>query len=214
MNAANKERLAAVLRGDKVLPPLKDEGRPLPPKTLAARRAKTAKTAEDYKLSKTFPNSAPDPTAPLLLPANPKSIRMDRPQKLVLIAREYVSHGCEMAPFLKEAYPMLGEVERARLAVRITTDPRFKQAVEDALLEPGLDERSRGKLVRLLWQWAESDDPIKAPTAVRILAKSMIAEKTDDDKDKPQPLPLSGLEAGMKRMGLMGPPVKDEEAVQ
>jgi hypothetical protein len=27
-------------------------------------------------------------------------------------------------------------------------------------------------------------------------------------------LPLSGLEAGMKRMGLMGPPPKDEEAVQ
>ena len=225
MRQIYKDRLAAQMRGDAVLPPLPVDN--VMKQRRAEKRKKLAAIGTE-NLTGHDQNEPKDPegfstnekkviSGTSALPPNAASIRMDRPRTVALLARRYIAEECNMDVVVAKAYAKLDERAREQLADRILRDPRFKQAVEDAMLEPGLDERNKAKLERLLWQWAEGDDPVFAPAAVRILAKAMIPEK-GTETEKVQPLPLSGLEKGMEKMGLFGTtpsrPDDDEESVQ
>lgn len=139
----------------------------------------------------------------------PRSLRMDRPETMGLLVNSYILHGCDLDWCLQSNYPTLPEEDRAALKLRIESDDRFKKAVAAALSTPGLDDSSRDEFVREMWTWLKSRDKVLAPTAARILGRGFIGEKPSDDK--PQPLPLAGVEAGVRAMGLHD---EDKEVVQ
>jgi hypothetical protein len=119
------------------------------------------------------------------------------------VADVAVRNGLDMERAVEEMRPELPPAQVAETAQTLQCDPNVKAAIEKALEKRGLDEASKAHFVSILWKYAESidlNDEKKTLAAWRILGRGFVAEKVV--VDKPEALPLAGLEAGLKRMGL------------
>jgi hypothetical protein len=94
-------------------------------------------------------------------------------------------------------------VQKAQTAHELENDPNVKAAVQIELERLGLDAESKEQYIRLLWRYAASEkfeDEKRQLTSLRLLGKAFLPEQLQ--VEKPEPLPLSGLDEGLRRMGL------------
>ncbi len=98
-----------------------------------------------------------------------------------------------------------GEKEEAtyavgKLAEKLESEPHIKAAIQKELSTSGLDDASQAEFLKEVWfQFRHGQKDLKK-VAMRVLAKGFITDKAGDDK--PQPLRIEGMEAGVKKMGL------------
>jgi hypothetical protein len=129
--------------------------------------------------------------------------RTSRESVANLVANAAVQNGLDLEKTVQELRPELPTAQAAIVAEQLEHDPHLKQAIQRTLQKRGLDENSKEHFVSILWRYAEStdvNDEKKTLAAWRILGRGFIAEQVV--VDKPETLPLAGLEAGLKRMGL------------
>ncbi len=86
------------------------------------------------------------------------------------------------------------------LAEKLESDPNIQAAIQKELSTSGLDNASQAEFLKEVWfQFRHGVKDLKK-VAMQVLAKGFITDKAGDDK--PQPLRIEGMEAGVKRMGL------------
>jgi hypothetical protein len=109
---------------------------------------------------------------------------------------------------VRELKPELDSYEVSQVVAKLQKDPHIQAAVQKELEKLGLDEESKLKYVQLLWRYAASEAPENEKrqlTSLRLLGKAFLPQQVQIDK--PETLPLKGLDEGLKRMGL------DDDAV-
>ena len=104
---------------------------------------------------------------------------------------------------VRELKPELDSYEVSQVVAKLQKDPHVQAAVQKELEKLGLDEESKLKYVQLLWRYAASEAPENEKrqlTSLRLLGKAFLPQQVQIDK--PETLPLKGLDEGLKRMGL------------
>ena len=90
--------------------------------------------------------------------------------------------------------------EVGKLADKLENEPHIQAAIQKELSTSGLDDASQAEFLKEVWfQFRHGTKDLKK-VAMQVLAKGFITDKAGDDK--PQPLRIEGMEAGVKRMGL------------
>jgi hypothetical protein len=136
-------------------------------------------------------------------PERAAHFRTSRESVSAFVAGVAVKNALDMERTVQELRPQLPPAQVAETAQTLQSDPNVKAAIEKALEKRGLDEASKAHFVSILWRYAESidlSDEKKTLAAWRILGRGFIGEKLE--VDKPEALPLAGLESGLQRMGL------------
>ena len=101
---------------------------------------------------------------------------------------------------VRELKPALDSYE---VAAKLQKDPHVQAAVQTELKRLGLDAESKEKYIQLLWRYAASEAPEhekRQLTSLRLLGKAFLPEQVQIEK--PEALPLRGLDEGLRRMGL------------
>jgi len=104
---------------------------------------------------------------------------------------------------VRELKPELDSYEVSQVVAKLQKDPHVQAAVQTELKRLGLDAESKEKYVQLLWRYAASEAPENEKrqlTSLRLLGKAFLPEQVQ--VEAPETLPLSGLDEGLKRMGL------------
>jgi hypothetical protein len=130
--------------------------------------------------------------------------RTNRPNVAEFVAGVAVKNALDMEKTVEELKPDLSPMEVAVTAHKLENDPRVTAAIEKTLQKRGLDEQSKQHYVALLWRYAESEAPAdekRQLTALRILGKAFVGENIT--VDKPETLRISGLEEGLRHMGVL-----------
>lgn len=136
-------------------------------------------------------------------PERAAHFRTNRESVSNLVANAAVQNGLDMEKTVRELRPELPPAQAAIVAEELQHDPNVQQAIQKTLQKRGLDEASKEHFVSILWRFAESNDvndERKTLAAWRILGRGFIAEKVV--VDKPEELRLTGLDEGLRRMGL------------
>jgi hypothetical protein len=132
-----------------------------------------------------------------------KYVRTDRPSVANFVAGAIVKNFMDVERAVEEIKPDLSPVQKAQTAHELEKDPNIQAAVQIELKRLGLDAESKEQYIRLLWRYAASELPENEKrqlTSLRLLGRAFLPEQVQIDK--PETLPLVGLEAGLKRMGL------------
>ena len=157
---------------------------------------KTAKPSGplDFRPTTKRANSKPPSSAPEL------RLRPDKPYGAKHIA-SVVIH-CAMD--FDAAVRMLTrgwEIDEFKIATYVEqceSSPLVKKYIEEELSSSGLDENSKTAYVTLMWQWLRNGNEEERKKAATILGKGFIGERVT--VAKPEPLPIEGLDAGVKQM--------------
>src|SRR5262249_15617051 len=132
-----------------------------------------------------------------------KYVRTDRPSVANFVAGTIIKNFFDVERAVEKIKPDLSPVEKAETAHALEQDPKVQAAVQTELERLGLDEASKKKYVALLWRYAVAEEPEhekRQLTSLRLLGKAFLPDQVQIEQ--PQALPISGVEAGLKRMGL------------
>jgi hypothetical protein len=133
-----------------------------------------------------------------------KYVRTENPTVANFVAGAIVQNFMDTERAVREIKPGLSPAQVAETAHKLERDPLVQREIQKTLEKRGLDENSKEHFVDLMWRYAESEKPEdekRQLQAMRILGKAFIADQVQ--VDKPETLRLAGLEAGLKKMGLL-----------
>jgi hypothetical protein len=98
-----------------------------------------------------------------------------------------------------------------KLAEKLENEPHIRAAIQKELSTSGLDDASQAEFLKEVWfQFRHGTKDLKK-VAMQVLAKGFITDKAGDDK--PQPLRIEGMEAGVKKMGLFDEKAEDAKDI-
>jgi len=101
--------------------------------------------------------------------------------------------------------PDFPEHKQAALAHQLECDPNVQSAVQLELSKRGLGAEDKQRYVSMLWQMAGDTRPQSEKLrlqALRLLARVFLPEGQPAGSQKPEPLLVSDLDAGLERMGI------------
>lgn len=84
------------------------------------------------------------------------------------------------------------------IARNMQDSPEIQAAIEAELTIHGLDDKSKEAFVHELWDWLRSENDVRAVKAAGVLGRGFIAERIN--VDKPEQLPIEGMEDAVKSM--------------
>lgn len=130
-------------------------------------------------------------------PLRPFTIRSKH--TLVLVARALIVNHLDTDAAVRMMFPRDTQERQIQTAEYLDAHPDVQVEIEDQLKVIGLDGGSKDAYIKEMWTWMWSQDNELKQTAARILSKAFMPEKADE---QPKMLPIKGIEAGLKRMGL------------
>jgi hypothetical protein len=122
-------------------------------------------------------------------------IRTQNPKVANFVAGVAVKNFLDMEKAVEEIRPKLTPYQIAETAQKLERDPYVQGAIQKTLEKRGLDEKSKGHFVDLLWRYAESEDPSdekRQLQSMRILGKAFVGENVH--VEKMQPLKIQGAD--------------------
>lgn len=119
---------------------------------------------------------------------------------LRMVARALIVNHLDFEATVRMLFPRDTPERKFQTMQYLQEHPDLMAEVEEQLRVPGLDETSKTEFVREMWRWLWSGDNELKGTAARILGKAFMPEKS---KETPEPLKLSGMDDGLRQMGLL-----------
>lgn len=128
----------------------------------------------------------------------PNGRRFSCPETAKLAARALIKHGLNATQAAMELRPHLTTESARTVGSRMMKTPQVLEELEKQMSPRGLDEKSKDRYVKILWEWLEGTDRPKAQTAARILGKGFIGERIEIEE--PTVLRIEGFEEGIKEL--------------
>jgi|SRR5579864_1036801 len=95
--------------------------------------------------------------------------------------------------------------KQAELAHALERDPNIHAAVQTELAKRGLGDEDKQRYISMLWQMAGDTRPQSEKLrlqSLRLLARVFLPEGHPTGSQKPEALPLAGIDEGMEKMGI------------
>ncbi len=185
-----------------------------------ARKGKIAKSVEAILKEE---KREPVPTSPIDIfmgesrphHEGPLKVTMDvldlnEPSVIDYVARLVILSRMNYRVAVRELFPKEEEQAITQWANRIKDHPKIQKEVEQQLDAQGLGDKAKQNFVLLMHEWLEGEDPKLRIEAARILSRGYIGDKIIHDK--PEVLPIEGLDKGIEKMGLVEPVPPPDEA--
>jgi hypothetical protein len=169
----------------------------------AANGGESPRSAMDVKKT-----PRPDPPEKTYVP-----IRWRNPDTLEYLCRAVIKHKFDWYMAVREIAPELNVAEAAEEASKLRENIAVREAIEDALVDKGLDEKSKSAFVKRMWKWLDSGDEKLMRAAAGILGRGFISDKIDVNKT--EELPIRGFKEGVTKLfGEAIDPNEESETVQ
>jgi hypothetical protein len=164
------------------------------PKTKQPRKTAKPSGPLDSRPTVKRANSKPSSSAPEL------RLRPDKPYGAKHIASVVIHCAMDFDAAVRMLTHSWGldEYKIATYVEQCESSPLVKKYIEEELSASGLDDTSKTAFVQLMWQWLRNGNEEERKKAATILGKGFIGERVT--VAKPEPLPIEGLDAGVKQM--------------
>lgn len=139
-------------------------------------------------------------------------IRWRNPDTLEYLCRAVIKHKFDWYQAVREIAPELDVAEAAEEAVKLRENIAVREAIEDALVDKGLDDKSKSAFVKRMWKWLDSGDEKLMRAAAGILGRGFISDKIDVNKT--EELPIRGFKEGVTKLFGEAPDPNSEETIQ
>jgi hypothetical protein len=154
----------------------------------AAANGETPRSASDVKKA-----PRPDPPEKTYVP-----VRWRNPDTLEYLCRAVIKHKFDWYLAVREIAPELNVADAAEEASKLRENIAVREAIEDSLVDKGLDENSKKAFVKRMWKWMDSGDEKLMRAAAGILGRGFISDKIDVNKT--EELPIRGFKEGVTKM--------------
>lgn len=138
-----------------------------------------------------------------------KVLDLNEPSVIDYVARLVILSRMNYLAAARELFPKERDSTVHQWSIRIKDHPKIQKEVEQQLDAQGLGDKAKQNFVLLMHEWLEGEDAKLRIEAARILSRGYIGDKIIHDK--PEVLPIEGLDKGLEEMGLRKPvPPPDE----